>query len=150
MTEVYLFDSQIKFTNEDGRLTDLAFIFLNQLWTRTGGPTDAITSDTEESIATFSWGTPFFDSGIRFTSTGTDVTTYGNSIIVATSNITITLNPNPINEEKVTVKRATNAGSVIVSGGVHIIDGDPTYSMITNYEAVQCIYSAIDGEWFIV
>jgi len=148
MTEVYLFDSQIKFTNDDGRLTDLAFIFLNQLWERTGGPTDAITSDTEESIATYSWGTPFFDSDTQFISTGTDFTTYGNSIIVATSNITITLNPNPINEEKVTVKRATGLGTVTISASA--IDGTTNYKLITNYEAAQCIYSSIDNEWYVI
>jgi len=150
MTDVYLFDSQIKFINEDGRLTDLAFIFLNQLWQRTGGPTDAVITSSDEAIATYSWSTPFFDSDIQFITTGTSFTTYGNSIIIATSNITITLNPNPVNEEKVTIKRATSAGSVIINGGAYPIDGAAIYTLITNYEAAQCIYSAIDNGWFIV
>lgn len=37
MTEVVLFDSQVKFVNDDGVLTDIAHIFLDQLWLRTGG-----------------------------------------------------------------------------------------------------------------
>jgi hypothetical protein len=40
MTDVVLFDSQVKFVNEDGILTDIAFLYLDQLWQRSGAFTD--------------------------------------------------------------------------------------------------------------
>lgn len=149
MTDVTLIDSQSKFVNQDGVLTDLAFIFLDQLWNRTGGHTDAISESTTVENLEYYWSTPTTDhNDIQLISTGSNITTYGDSIIVATSNITVTLNPNPIDKEKVTIKRATNLGTVTISASA--IDGSTTYKLITNYEAAQCIYSNIDNEWFVV
>ena len=148
MTDLSVIDSQIKFVNDDGILTDIAFLFLNRLWARSGEFTGDITAITEDSAQDFFWDTPSIASQVQLLSTATNVTTDGNLIIIATSNIIVTLNPNPVDNEKVTVKRATSAGSVTISASA--IDGSTTYSMIVNYEAAQCIYSATDSEWFIV
>lgn len=151
MTDVQMFDSQLKFSNDDGILTDIAFIFLHQLWARTGGFTDAVSgATTENESELYYWNTPSLDIFEQIISTASNITAYGNSIIVATSNITVTLNPNPVDKEKITVKRASTIGSVTITGGAINIDGGSTYTMVTNYESAQCVYSAIDGEWFII
>lgn len=81
-------------------------------------------------------------------STSSNFTTYDNCIVIATSNITVTLNANPKDQEKVVVKRATTAGEVTISSSN--IDGATTYVLLVNYEAAQCVYSMADNEWFIV
>ena len=83
-------------------------------------------------------------------STGTAFTTYDNCIVVATSNITVTLNPNPKDQEKAIIKRNTTAGEVTISSSPINIDGASTYVLLMNYEAAHCVYSATDNEWFIV
>lgn len=83
-------------------------------------------------------------------SESTNFTTFDNCIVIATSNITVTLNTNPKDQEKAIIKRNTTAGTVTISSSPINIDGAATYSLIANYEAAHCIYSATDNEWFIV
>ena len=151
MTNVQMFNSQLKFSNEDGILTDIAFVFLHQLWLRTGGYTD-ITTDSAlaEESELYYWNTPSLDIFEQVITTGSNITVYGNAIIIATSNITITLNPAPMDKERITIKRATTAGNVIVNSSTILIDGALTYLLITNYEAIQLIYSSANNEWLIV
>lgn len=151
MTDVQMFDSQLKFSNDNGVLTDIAFLFLHQLWTRSGGFTDAISESTASTDSElYYWNTPSLDIFEQIISTAANITAYGNAVIVATASITVTLNPNPIDKEKITIKRITTLGSVTVDGGVINIDGATTYELITNYESAQCIYSIADDEWLIV
>jgi len=79
-----------------------------------------------------------------------DLTTSGNTIIIATAAITVTLSAAPSNLEEVTVKRATTAGNVVVDGGAKNIDGDETFTMLVNYDAYTFIYSTSAGEWLII
>lgn len=149
MTHVYLPNINVQFVNEAGKLSEAGYRFLYFLWERTGGHEDSVTTSGSE---TFTWTTSPSTglSDVKFISTAASYTTQGNSIVVATAVITITLNPYPIDGEKVTIKRAVPLGLVTVNGGGNNIDGASTYTIVTNYEAAQCIYSAIDGEWFII
>ena len=148
MTHVYLPNINVQFVNEKGKLSEAGYRFLYFLWERTGGHEDV--SAISLGNDNYYWNTPSFENDIYYVSTATDITTPGNAVIIATSNITVTLNPYPADKEKVTIKRATSAGSVIINGGAYPIDGAAIYTLITNYEAAQCIYSAIDNGWFIV
>ena len=142
------------------------------IWTRTGGDQDFIEelqyiSDWDESsvdtnitnldkkvdeLSTELDIAPLWTTNNFFTtkvfSTSSNFTTYDNCIVIATSNITVTLNANPKDQEKVTVKRATTTGEVTISSSN--IDGATTYVLLMNYEAAQCVYSMADNEWFIV
>jgi pyruvate/2-oxoglutarate dehydrogenase complex dihydrolipoamide dehydrogenase (E3) component len=81
-------------------------------------------------------------------STSSNYTTTGfEKIIVVTGAVTVTLNSSPIDGEQVSIKRATTAGNVIVSG---TIDGASSYTMAENYECVDLIYIASSNEWLIV
>lgn len=88
----------------------------------------------------------FFD--VKLITTSANFTTFGDAIIVATSNVTITLNANPKDQEKVVVKRDTTAGSVTISAAA--IDGTTSYVLLMNYEAAQCVYSETNSTWYIV
>lgn len=88
----------------------------------------------------------FFD--VKVFSTAVNFTTFDDAIVIATSNVTITLNANPKDQEKVIVKRVTAAGTVTISTAS--IDGSTTYDLIVNYEAAQCVYSSIASAWYIV
>jgi hypothetical protein len=145
MTDVYLPNINVEFTNEKGLLTESAYRFLYNLWLRTGGSDDMV-SAVDNNI--YYWTTRSFETDYRLVSTAIDYTTQGNMIIIATSPITITLNPNPKDEEKVIIKRATSLAPVNINASA--IDGATTYQLIVNYEAVQCIYSITDASWFII
>ena len=81
-------------------------------------------------------------------STSSDYTATGfEKIIVATGAVTVTLNESPVDGEQVSIKRATSAGNVIVSG---TIDGVSGYTMAENYECIDLIYIASSNEWLIV
>ena len=98
------------------------------------------------------WVTPQNLADFQLISTAVAYTTTGRQIIVVTSNVTITLNTNPINKELVIIIRATSAGTVTIDGGTKTIS-DATltaYDLITNYETVQCLYSYPDDAWLII
>lgn len=158
---------------EDGLMTPFFFRWLVQLYERTGGPTDSIGNIESEILyirVTDSQLTdlknkldglhiefevsPAWQSNDSFNlklfSKSADFTTYESCIIVATSNITVTLNTNPKDQEKVIIKRATTAGEVTIASSPINVDGAATYKLIMNYEAVQCIYSQPDNAWYIV
>lgn len=146
--EVYLPNVNQQFVDANGMLTEVGYRFLYFLWERSGGHDDSITALQNES---FFWATPTsFFTDITVVSTGTAYTTQGNTLLIATAAITITLNPNPIDQEKVTIKRAVPTGLVTVSGGSKNIDDMTTYEIPTDYEAVQIVYSITDDNWFIV
>ena len=75
-------------------------------------------------------------------------TTAGDEIVIVTSNITVFLNPEPAELERVIIKRNTASGTVTVEGNGHTIDGAATYMQVINYESVTVIY--IDTEWVII
>lgn len=83
-------------------------------------------------------------------STASNYTTTGaERLIVATGAITITLNADPEDFETVTIKRATTAGAVTISGNGNTIDGSATFSMISNYDSYTVVYSVDAAEWLI-
>ena len=133
----------------------------HDMWLRTGGSSDNISDgDTAEL---FPWQLSNPDEDCRniqfnatskyerpFFSVSANHTCYGPEDIEATSNITITLNQEPEDNEIITVKRNTTAGNVIVDGGTINIDGATTYTMALNYESVHFRYSATSGIYLIV
>ena len=86
-----------------------------------------------------------------FLSTATAYTTTGlEDLVVVTSDVTITLNATPDDGEKVEVKRVTTAGNVTVDGNGNNIDGDTTFTLLSNYGAYDFIYSVTEGGWLIL
>lgn len=92
------------------------------------------------------WDTKINDE-LQVITTAVNYTTTSNQLIIATSNITITLNANPKDKEVAIIKRDTTAGTVTISG---TIDGSTSYNLITNYEAAHCIYSYDNSTWYII
>lgn len=94
------------------------------------------------------------DAGIGdevFIYTVVDYTTTGDeAVVIAGSNITVTLNDSPADGERVSVKRSTTAGYVVVSGNGNTVDGDTTFTMVVNYDSYTFVYSEEAGEWVIV
>lgn len=82
--------------------------------------------------------------------TSSAYTTTSNQTVIAESNITITLNDSPSDNERVTAKRATAAGTVTVDGNGKNIDGTATADLLSNYETITVIYSATNDEWLII
>lgn len=82
--------------------------------------------------------------------TSSNYTTDGNEIVIATSNITATLNSAPADGERVSVKRATTAGTVTIDGNGNNIDGSSTATLLYNYETITMIYSVDNDEWLII
>lgn len=80
----------------------------------------------------------------------TDYTTAKTETVIALSNITVSLNDKPNDGERVIVKRATTDGDVVVSAQSKTIDGDSSYTMLVNYEGIQCVYSLSRDGWFII
>ena len=80
----------------------------------------------------------------------TNYTTVKTECVIATSRITVFLNDNPDNGERAIIKRATTDGNVIVDSQSKTIDGDSSYTMLVNYEGIQCVYSSSQDGWFIV
>lgn len=159
---------------DTGLLTRPFFRWLSQLYERVGGPEDFI-ADTEigdlyessisesrtdvtkkqlEDLETEFYMSPIWNTYNFFTtkvfSTSTAFTTYDNCIVIVTSNVTITLNANPKDQEKAIIKRNTEAGQVIIASSPINIDGMSTYTLLVNREAAHCVYSEKDNEWFIV
>lgn len=137
------------------------FDLLRQTRTRTGGDVDQIANQQIREL--LPWFSVANESGINkqydfpqyhdfplFVSTASNHTTAGNEIVEATTSITVTLNANPANEERVTVKRNTTTGAVTINGNGNNIDGDSTYTMLINYEGVDLIFSIDSGEWLII
>lgn len=122
-----------------------------QLWRRTGGSSDGISStqnrDLYDSTAHVA---ALYQFKTNFQSTSSALTTSGTQCIVVTAAVTITLNDSPADGEIVKIKRATTAGAVTVSGNGKNIDGASTYKILENYESVQIVYSVLDDAWFIV
>lgn len=88
------------------------------------------------------------DSNRFNVSVAADYTATGyESVLIVTGAATITLNPTPDDGEQVSIKRATTAGNVVVSG---TIDGASQYTIAENYECIDLIYIVSSDEWLIV
>ena len=131
---VTFFDSQAKFVNEDGVLTDLAFIFLGDLWLRTGGHKDII-------------GDIVIGGAVQVVVVGLNYTTTGNQRVICTQALTVNLNANPQNGEIVDVKR-TN-GEVVVFGSGRNVDNDDRVTLTIDFAGVQLYFSASINTWII-
>lgn len=86
----------------------------------------------------------FFDVSVQ----SANYTTKGTEGVIAVSNITVFLNDNPQDGERAIIKRATTAGNVLIDPQSKTIDGDDDYSMVINYEGIQCIYSLEQDQWY--
>lgn len=144
---------------------------IQQLKQRTGGNDDFIEnqqtkelfpwilSESQETSATAFQSTKaesdqrfdLFHHGListpEFFSVSANHTTAGDEIIVATSNITVFLNTEPDEGERVIVKRNTAAGTVTIDPQGSTIDSAANYLQVINYESNTFIYS---GEWLII
>lgn len=129
---------------------------LFQAWVRTGGGDDAVLNQSTREL--YPWDVAndresfdiYFDNSktlITKTVSSAYTTTGSESLLIVTGATTITLNANPKDQEAVSVKRATTAGFVTVSGQ---IDGASNYTMTQNYQCIDLIYSVEAGEWLIV
>ena len=123
---------------------------LTQLWNRSGGSGDTIFRTQIRDLFPRQAISDFTTSSFELVSTDVDFTTTGNQIVIATSNITVSLNSYPEEKEEVFIKRATTLGTVIIDPVVKNIDGDSTYNITLNYADIHCVYSAVDDEWFIL
>lgn len=164
---------RIQIVNSDGTPTRFFFDWCRCMYERTGGPNDNI-NDLNTSLTPFTyidgaviqerkniqeslmqhlispaWDTKILDN-YQVISTGSNYTTTGKQIIIVTSNVTITLNTNPKDQEMAIIKRATTAGEVIIASSPINIDGASSHVLLMNYEAAHCVYSYSDNEWFIV
>lgn len=83
-------------------------------------------------------------------SQSSDFTTERSTRVVATAAITITLNATPADQETVTVKRATSAGSVVVDGNGNTIDGSSNFTLLNNYDSYTFVYFENSSEWLII
>lgn len=77
-------------------------------------------------------------------------TTSRTETVIVTAAATVFLNDNAEDGERVIIKRATSAGSVIIDPQSTTIDGENDYTIVVNYEAIQCVYSSANDEWYIV
>lgn len=78
----------------------------------------------------------------------TATTSAGSKVYVCTAALTLTLNATPSNNELVKVK-ATN-GEVIIDANGKTIDGESTYTIVVDYECINCLYIATTDEWLII
>ena len=77
-------------------------------------------------------------------------TTIGTGRIICnnSSNITITLNASPVDDEKVYIKQINN--EVLINGNGNNIDGDSTLNIDTQYMTYLLCYSSTLSNWFII
>ena len=143
--------------------------FLRLLFARTGGGDDFIANqqtkelfpwmDSDEvEIFTASFNTesepnllPLFTSVpslVDVLSVSANHTTAGDEIVIVTSNITVFLNPEPAELERVTVKRNTAAGTVTIDANGSTIDGAANYQQVINYESNTFLFT--ESGWLII
>lgn len=72
----------------------------------------------------------------------------GSKVYICTAALTLTLTDKPSDNELVKVK-ATN-GQVIIDANGKTIDGESTYTIVVDYECVNCLYAATTDEWLII
>ncbi len=121
---------------------------LFQLWNRTGGANDDVFRQQIRELYPRQIIQDITDL-LSISVISSDYTTSGSEIVIAASNITVSLNSGPADSEEVHIIRQTTAGTVIVSGNGLNIVGNSTYQMLANYESIHCRYSSEQSEWFI-
>jgi len=80
--------------------------------------------------------------------TAVNVTASGNTTIICTDALTVTLNTNPLDKDLVKVKQ-TN-GNVTIDGNGNNIDGDSSVIMRRNFTGLDLVFSSSADAWFIV
>jgi len=132
---------------------------LYRLWLRSGGGTDQVGEivldlttvnnrldaiedrlDLLEPRVTYLEGT--------IVVTAANVTAAGNTTIICTAAVTVTLAADPLDKDLVKVK-ATN-GNVTIAGNGNNIDGDSSVTMRRNFTGLDMVYSSSADAWFIV
>ena len=136
------------------------YFFLWQIYQRTGGGTDTIEVDNNQiTINTTNidnnenaWPNKLYsgdDFQLAFVRSvqGSDYTTYTNEIIKLSRNITVTLNPNPSDEEQVYIK-STGKGFKVTS--TKRIDGKTNITYRKPYVGRWFSYSLELDTWSIL
>ena len=80
--------------------------------------------------------------------TAVNVTASGNTTIICTDSLTVTMALNPLDKDLVKVKQ-TN-GNVTIDGNGNNIDGDSSVIMRRNFTGLDMVYSSTADAWFIV
>lgn len=126
---------------------------LFQLWVRTGGSDDTVSS-SEDSLRQFE---DLQDTVGRLhnempnvVAVSADYITVLNDIVVCTNteDITVTLNAEPNDLERVTVKRTDYP--VTIDGNGKTIDGHDTVKLIRKYLSLDLVYTVDNDSWSIV
>lgn len=122
---------------------------LFQLWTRTGGSTDAVAAE-EQGLREFDDLTALADSvPIRnAVSTAVDYTSAGSDIVICTAALDVTLSAEPDDKEIVTIKRA--GGKVRALGNGRLIDGKASFVISKQYASRDIIYLLETDSWHII
>ncbi len=136
---------------------------LFQLWTRTGGETDAVSATevvdlysssqpvTEDALEVLY---PMVNAGLvpqtsviaasaAFTTTGTQVV-----ICTNTAAMTIKLNATPDDGEEVEIKRQNAA--VTIDGNGQTVDGATSVVILAQYDSPHLVYTVAANEWSII
>jgi hypothetical protein len=129
---------------------DRGYFFLLDLWRRSGGEVDLINTGFIQEL--YPWTFNYTNTGVgspnhSIAVVSADYTIAGPMTVIVQASCTITLDPYPADSQTATIKRDTSAGNVILSG---TIDGDSSYTMLANHEAIDLIYSVDSGEWSII
>ena len=75
-------------------------------------------------------------------------TTAADEIVIASAVLTVSLNPEPGLNERVTVKRNTGAGIVTIDANGSTIDGAANYQQAINYESNTFLFT--ESGWLII
>ena len=75
-------------------------------------------------------------------------TTAADEIVIANAVLTVSLNPEPGLNERVTVKRNTGAGIVTIDANGSTIDGAANYQQVINYESNTFLFT--ESGWLII
>lgn len=130
-----------------------------RLWLRSGGGTDQvsdITIDLDEvndRLDAIEIRLNLVEARVSYLEgtmvvTAVNVTVSGNTTIICTSALTVTLASAPLDKDLVKVKQ-TN-GNVTINGNGNNIDGDSSVIMRRNFTGLDLVFSSTADAWFIV
>jgi hypothetical protein len=120
-----------------------------QLWQRTGGEVDLINESNQDNVE-FSniVGVDFVEDNLLHVAVvDADYETRLSQIVVCTVPLTVTLNTEPDEQERVTIHAM--AGKVVVDGNGITINGNATATMTRPYTTWDLIYILEQNEWVI-
>lgn len=130
-----------------------------RLWLRSGGGTDKVSDilidldEVNNRLDEIDNRLDLLDARVTYLEgslvvTAVNVTASGNTTIICTDTLTVTLALSPLDKDLVKVK-ATN-GNVTIAGNGNNIDGDGSVIMRRNFTGLDMVFSSTADAWFIV